>query len=78
MKGVCLKRQRLRLDPDSYRHLCQQVLKRDGWCCQRCGCRTNLQVHHLQWRSQMGEDQAQNLITLCVSCHATMHAHRIA
>jgi hypothetical protein len=27
----------IRLDPEGYRQLCQQVLERDGWHCQYCG-----------------------------------------
>ena len=67
------KRPRIQLDPEAYRQLCQQVLRRDGWRCQKCGSRTNLQVHHIQLRSQLGDDLEENLITLCSSCH--MHLH---
>ncbi len=42
---------RLRLDPDSDQRLCQQVLQRDSWRCQRCGISRYLQVHHIQLRS---------------------------
>jgi 5-methylcytosine-specific restriction endonuclease McrA len=33
----------------------------------------NLQVHHLKFRSQSGDDEEQNLITLCAECHEQMH-----
>jgi 5-methylcytosine-specific restriction endonuclease McrA len=33
----------------------------------------NLQVHHLNKRSQLGSDAADNLITLCASCHGRQH-----
>ena len=59
------KRPRLRLDPESYKQLCRQVLRRDSWRCQACGARLNLEVHHRQHRSQSGDDSEQNLITLC-------------
>jgi 5-methylcytosine-specific restriction endonuclease McrA len=62
-----------RLDPDSYRGLCQQVLQRDGWRCQRCGSSRELQVHHMRPRSQLGGDVAENLITLCSACHREAH-----
>src|SRR5919201_307273 len=42
-----------------------QVLGRDAWRCLRCGATTNLEVHHLQFKSRQGDDAAQNLITLC-------------
>jgi 5-methylcytosine-specific restriction endonuclease McrA len=35
----------------------------------------NLEVHHKQFRSRSGYDSEENLITLCVSCHAQMHSH---
>ncbi|HKS74241.1 MAG TPA: HNH endonuclease signature motif containing protein [Terriglobales bacterium] len=58
------KRPRIQLDPDAYERLRQQVLRRDGWRCQNCGCRVNLEVHHIQLRSQSGDDAEGNLITL--------------
>jgi 5-methylcytosine-specific restriction endonuclease McrA len=38
-----------------------------------CGALQNLEVHHRQFRSRMGSDSKQNLITLCAQCHAKMH-----
>ena len=64
---------RLRLDPESYEALRQQVLRRDGWRCQSCGTMLNLEVHHKQFRSHSGHDSEENLITLCASCHASVH-----
>ena len=67
------KRPRIQLDLEAYQQLCWQVLQRDSWRCQQCGSRTNLQVHHLQLRSQSGDDTEDNLITLCASCHSAAH-----
>jgi ATP-dependent DNA helicase RecQ len=64
---------RLRLDPESYEALRQQVLRRDGWRCQSCGTMSNLEVHHKQLRSHSGDDSKENLITLCCRCHASVH-----
>jgi 5-methylcytosine-specific restriction endonuclease McrA len=63
----------LRLDASSYESLRQQVLHRDAWRCQSCGAMTNLEVHHRGFRSHSGADSEENLITLCASCHATVH-----
>jgi 5-methylcytosine-specific restriction endonuclease McrA len=63
----------LRLDPVSYKHLRQQVLRRDGWRCQGCGTMSNLEVHHRQFRSDSGDDSEENLITLCAPCHHEIH-----
>ncbi|HWO36781.1 MAG TPA: HNH endonuclease [Candidatus Acidoferrum sp.] len=67
------RQSRLRLDWDSYRGLCQRVLQRDGWRCQRCGSSQDLQVHHMQPRGMLGGDVEENLITLCSRCHRQIH-----
>jgi 5-methylcytosine-specific restriction endonuclease McrA len=65
---------RLRLDPASYEALRREVLRRDDWRCQSCGAMSNLEVHHLKSRAQLGADSGPNLITLCTLCHS--YAHR--
>ena len=70
------KKPPLRLDPDSYKDLQQEVLRRDGWRCQNCGAMSNLEVHHQQYRSQSGDDSELNLITLCAACHSLAHRAR--
>jgi 5-methylcytosine-specific restriction endonuclease McrA len=67
------KNSRARLEPESYRELHRQVLERDTWRCQICGCMQNLQVHHLEFRSHSGTDEEHNLITLCAQCHNEVH-----
>ncbi|PYU18197.1 MAG: hypothetical protein DMG32_26490 [Acidobacteria bacterium] len=67
------KRPRLMLDPEAYGQLCRKVLERDGWRCQICGRTESLQVHHIQRRSLLGDDAAENLITLCARCHQEAH-----
>ena len=67
---------RLRLDPDSYVNLRQQVLRRDAWRCQVCGRMSNLEIHHMQFRSHLGHDLEENLITLCADCHKEVHGSR--
>jgi len=64
---------RLRLSPELYQDVRQQVLRRDGWRCQSCGTMSNLEVHHKELRSQCGDDSEENLITLCAGCHADIH-----
>ncbi|PYX08991.1 MAG: hypothetical protein DMG85_09775 [Acidobacteria bacterium] len=73
MSPIRSKRPRVRLDPDSYRQLCLDVLQRDGWGCQYCGKLENLQIHHKEFRSRSGDDFEQNLITLCADCHSAIH-----
>ena len=64
---------RVRLDAASYESLRQQVLRRDAWRCQACGAMSNLEVHHQEFRSHLGDDCEPNLITLCIVCHASAH-----
>ncbi len=47
------------------------ILARDGFQCTspRCNARTNLNVHHIDFRSQGGSDDPSNLTTLCAACH---------
>ena len=75
MKEIRTKTPRLRLDATSYRDLHRQVLERDGWRCQTCGSMQHLQMHHLKFRSQSGDDEEQNLITLCAECHLRIHSN---
>jgi 5-methylcytosine-specific restriction endonuclease McrA len=78
MKSIRQQKPRLRLDPDSYRKLRMNVLERDGWRCQSCGTSESLQVHHIRSRSVLGDDAAENLITLCAGCHCQLHLHLYA
>ncbi|MGO9642579.1 MAG: HNH endonuclease [Candidatus Acidiferrales bacterium] len=52
------------------------MLERDGWHCQSCGRAENLQVHHIEPRSRLGDDTTENLIALCVRCHQKAHRQR--
>ena len=73
MNANFVKRPRLKLEPKAYAQLRRQVLDRDGWRCQNCGRGSELQVHHLRFRSAFGDDEMENLITLCFSCHEKIH-----
>ena len=53
------------------------VLNRDHYTCQACKGKhkdSHLEVHHIVYRSQGGSDHADNLITLCHTCHQALHA----
>jgi 5-methylcytosine-specific restriction endonuclease McrA len=73
MERLRQKWPRLVLNREEYDQLKSEVLNRDGWKCQCCGSKTNLHVHHLKKRSQLGPDAADNLITLCAGCHRREH-----
>ncbi|MGH9732373.1 MAG: HNH endonuclease [Candidatus Acidiferrales bacterium] len=73
MSSLSRRRSRLRLVPQTYDELRKQILQRDGWRCQQCGCSANLHVHHIRSRSKLGDDVPENLITLCADCHQATH-----
>lgn len=73
MSGIRPKAASFRLDSLSYEKLRQKVLRRDGWRCQGCGARQQLQIHHKEFRSHSGDDSEENLITLCDHCHKLVH-----
>lgn len=48
------------------------VIERDGKKCRFCGCTENLQVHHIRYQNDHGENDYFNtkyLVTLCRKCH---------
>lgn len=67
--------QKLRLTPQ-YKSWRKAVLKRDNYTCQMCGGKsTNLHVHHIKAFSKYSllQINIQNGITLCETCHRTLH-----
>lgn len=53
------------------------VLDRDSHTCRHCKGKSRnsrLEVHHIVFRSNGGSDEAENLITLCKTCHDKVHA----
>ncbi len=50
-----------------------EVRARDHSRCRVCGTAQMVEVHHIQYRSQGGPDEAWNLISLCKLCHMRAH-----
>ena len=44
-------------------------------CCEICGSRLNLQIHHIHGTGNGHE--LKNLQLLCIDCHSKMHGRRI-
>jgi 5-methylcytosine-specific restriction endonuclease McrA len=44
-----------------------RALLRDGWTCQKCGSRDDLEVHHVDLNAN--NNVIGNLLTLCADCH---------
>ena len=71
--SILQKSPRIRVASASYARLRREILARDNWRCQVCGCFKNLDVHHLRRRSALGDDSQTNLITVCRECHQVLH-----
>lgn len=56
-----------------------EVLRRDDYRCAVpvCSQRRSLEVHHIHFRSAGGEDDAENLVTLCAFHHHALHDGRM-
>ena len=52
-----------------------QIMKRDSFTCQACGCKELLVVHRFNIIKGMNmwEYDEGNLITLCSECHKKIH-----
>ncbi len=56
------------------------VLTRDTYTCQKCRGKSRdrrLEVHHIVFRSEQGSDEESNLLTLCKTCHDSLHGGKI-
>jgi 5-methylcytosine-specific restriction endonuclease McrA len=53
----------------------REVLARDQHRCRAPGCGKTrfLEIHHIVSRQQGGNTKAENLMTLCASCHRLWH-----
>jgi hypothetical protein len=75
---VCPETERACLDGSgaSFR---KQILERDNWKCTYPGCnaRRDFHVHHIEFRSHGGPDEAWNCTTLCAFHHKLLHAAQI-
>lgn len=61
------------LNNKDYDLIRKAVIKRDNGICAHCGMIGDLQVHHLIYRANGGNDELDNLISLCVICHYDVH-----
>lgn len=48
-------------------------LKRDHFLCLVCGANTNLEVHHLRYRTLWIQTVPLDCVTLCSACHEKTH-----
>jgi 5-methylcytosine-specific restriction endonuclease McrA len=57
----------------AYRAAKLVMYKRDGYRCRSCNSSDSLTPHHIVFRSQLGPDDVDNLLTLCIQCHIAVH-----
>jgi HNH endonuclease len=57
----------------------REVLHEAGYRCANPGCRgiITLDIHHIEYVSDDGQNAAENLLPLCPTCHALHHAGQI-
>lgn len=46
----------------------REILKRDNYECRTCCSKEDLEVHHRHYRN-LGNEELDDLITLCIQCH---------
>ncbi len=63
-----------KINPGTEDKMRRRVLDRDDHCCRCCGARGELHVHHITFRSHWGPSVMWNLASLCLRCHALIHA----
>lgn len=56
--------------PTEVKHI---VFERDNGKCTECYSKEDLHYHHIKRYANGGEDTVENLILLCVNCHAEEH-----
>ena len=54
----------------------RDVFTRDSRC-RACGKCPPEHLHHIQYRSQCGEDSTNNTCGVCAQCHVDIHARKI-
>ena len=72
-KARAMTREEFKREAGSLSSTLQGFLKRDSCRCRWSSGMEDLQVHHILPRSRLGDDVAENLITLCASCHQKAH-----
>lgn len=53
----------------------ERVANEQIWC-RLCGKTYNLQIHHIIYRSELGNNDERNLIRLCADCHRKVHSNK--
>ena len=57
---------------DHWQAVRERTLRRDRYRCRKCGARTRLEVHHVNY-DRIGKENPTDLLTLCYKCHRKEH-----
>jgi len=60
---------------DQWKETRRKRLDFDGFVCQMCSVVSDLQVHHIHYKN-VGNEQLDDLITVCKSCHEKIHGRK--
>lgn len=63
------------LGSNEWKNIRNKRLERDGFKCVCCGAAANLEVHHTTY-DRIGNENIEDLITLCKDCHKAIHNSR--
>jgi 5-methylcytosine-specific restriction endonuclease McrA len=66
------KKDRTRITEAAYKRMIEEF----GEYCHLCGYTTQLEAHHIVFRSQFGTGGWRNLVPLCKRCHLEAHKHK--
>lgn len=61
-----------------WHHIRKAIIERDYSICMLCGDELNnedIHIHHITYRKDGGDENYNNLVTLCIECHATLPGH---
>ena len=61
------------LSSDRWKELSRQRKEIDKYACVCCGCKDNLNVHHLFYPANWNDTSIDMLVTVCHSCHTLLH-----
>jgi len=50
-----------------------RVINIRGGCCEKCGCKNDIHIHHLNYKRFGGKEEDTDLQVLCKKCHMEVH-----
>lgn len=60
------------IQSEAWRLKSRERLELDGYCCQGCGSRKRIRVHHVTY-ARFGNERITDLVSVCGECHDLIH-----